>query len=383
MKVLLVHNAYQFRGGEDAVVDAERSLLLRHGHQVIDYLRHNNELVAANRFKAATDTLWSARTWAEIDALLAAERPDVMHAHNTFPQISPSLYWAASERSVPVVQTLHNFRLLCPQAMLLRKGRVCESCVGRTPLRGVLHGCYRGSRLATGILASSLMLHRAAGTWANKVDRYIALNEFCRAKFVEGGLPAERIKVKPNFVELAAPAAAARRGLLFVGRLSEEKGIGVLADAARSIDADAIRVVGVGPAASQLTGVLALVQVGELESEEVAAEMARAVALVMPSICYENFPRTLVEAFACGLPVVASRLGALAELVEDGVTGLHFEAGNAADFASKMQWALANPGYMAEMGRTARRVYERLYTPEINYEQLMAIYREAIALRAT
>ncbi len=381
MKILMVHNAYQYQGGEDSVVDSEVTLLRRFGHEVVEYRRSNNELAQMGRVQAVADTLWSRRTVKELGFILHSEQVQVIHAHNTFPLISPSLYWAAARAGVPVVQTLHNFRLLCPQAMLLRDGRVCENCVGRMPLSGVLHACYRGSRAQTGAVSAMLVLHRGLGTWARKVDRFIALNKFCRTKFIEGGLPPERIVVKPNFVDLPAPPPQERRGLLFVGRLSLEKGTAVLVDAAQSLAPGSLRVAGTGPQAESLLRVPAIDSLGTMGASQVTTEMVRSVALVMPSIWYENFPRTLVEAFACGLPVLASRIGALAELVEDGVTGLHFDPGNAADLASTMQWALAHPERMAEMGRNARQLYEQRYTGDANYLQLMEIYRSVISAR--
>ncbi len=379
MKVLIAHNAYQQRGGEDAVVEAEATLLRSHGHEVTEYRRHNDELAAMGRAQAALGTLWSTRTRAELATLLRTERPDVLHVHNTFPLISPSLYWAAADCGVPVVQTLHNFRLLCPQAMLLREGRVCESCVGRLPLAGVVHGCYRGSRAQTGVLSGMLVLHRALGTWKHKVHRYIALNEFCRAKFIEGGLPAARMAVKPNFVDLPAPAPLPRRGLLYVGRLAPEKGIALLAQAAALLPAGSLRVAGTGPDMALLQGLPAVVMLGALDAAQVAQEMAQAVALVMPSLWFENFPRTLVEAYACGLPVLASRLGALAGLVNDGHTGRLVEPGAPAVWAQAMLATLQQREEMAAMGVAARLHYEDHYTGATNHAQLIGIYRDAIA----
>ena len=379
LKVVVVHNAYLQRGGEDAVVESEVALLRNRGHAVQTYLRDNEEIVGIGHALAAVNTLWSRRTTAEFGALLQAQRPDVVHVHNTFPLISPSLYWAAARAGVPVVQTLHNFRLMCPQGMLLREGRICESCVGRAPVPAVVHACYQGQRPQTAVAAGMLVLHRALGTWQQKVQRYIALNAFCRNKFIEGGLPAERIVIKPNFVDLPAPAEGPRSGLLFVGRLSREKGIATLADAARGLAPGILRVAGAGPEAERLNGIPAVHALGAVDGPQVVAEMVQASALILPSLWYENFPRTLVEAFACGLPVLASRIGALAELVEDGVTGLLVEPGNAAAWAAKMQWALENPERMAQMGRAARALYERRYTADVNHSQLTAIYRDAMA----
>lgn len=381
LRVLLVHNAYQQRGGEDSVVEAELELLRSRGHPVETYFRHNDDLAAMRAWQAAGQMLWSSQTVREIGAQIVACRPDVIHVHNTFPLISPSLYWAADRAGVPVVQTLHNFRLHCPQAMYLREGKVCEDCLGHIPWRGALRACYRGSKQQSAALAGMVTLHRAAGTWQHKVTRYIALNEFCRSKFIEGGLPAERVVVKPNFVDFAAPPEGPRDGFLFVGRLSAEKGLDVLVAAAAQLAGCVVRVAGTGPEEHLLVGQAGLTAMGALSGERVRQEMASAMALVLPSIWYENFPRTLVEAMGCGLPVIASRIGALAELIEEGVTGLLFEPGNAEDLAAKMAWAQDNRDAMAIMGRKARERYEQRYTAERNYAQLMKIYREAISAR--
>lgn len=385
LKVAVVHNAYQQRGGEDAVVEAEVDLLRGRGHEVLVYRRHNDELKTTGRLRAAANTLWSRDSTQEFGKLLQATKPDVVHVHNTFPLISPSLYWATAMAGIAVTQTLHNFRLLCPQGTLLRDGRVCERCIGHMPLPAVVHSCYQGRRPQSAVAVAMLMLHRSLGTWDRKVHRYIALNEFSRVKFIAGGLAGERIVVKPNFVDLKPAPQRLRSGLLFVGRLSQEKGIATLARAAAVLSAPhVLRVAGAGPEAHALNGLTTTVVLGPLETAQVYSEMARATALLIPSICYENFPRTLVEAMANGLPVIASRLGGLPELVEDGVTGLLAEPGNPADWAAKMQWALDHPEHMARMGRAARAVYERKYTADVNYGQLMAIYRDAIgAVRAT
>lgn len=382
-RVLLVHNAYQHRGGEDAVVEAETALLRAHGHAVEVYIRSNDDVDGLSPLSLARQTLWSGRTARELAQLIGRFRPDVVHAHNTLPLISPSLYWAAARAGVPVVQTLHNFRLMCLNALFLREGRVCEDCTGRLPWRGVARGCYRDSRAASAALAGMLTLHRGLGTYRHKVARYIALNEFCRGKFIEGGLPAQRVVVKPNFVDWAdGPALGqegARQGLLFVGRLSVEKGVSTLAEAMRRCPDACLRVAGEGPQAGLLDGAAGVTRLGSLPGEAVRQEMRRARALVVPSIWYENFPRTIVEAFACGLPVIASRIGALAEIVRDGQTGLLFEPGDAGDLADKMAWAQAHPQQMAQMGAAARARYEAEFSPEVNYRRLMEIYREVLA----
>jgi len=378
-RVLVVHNAYREAGGEDSVVADEAALLVRKGHEVIEMRRDNRDVDGLGRVSLAAQTLWSARTHRETLELLRRCRPEVVHVHNTLPLISPSLYWACAEAGVPVVQTLHNFRLACPQAMLLRDGRLCESCVGHTPWPALRHGCYRGSRPQTAVVVGMLALHRRLGTYRDKISRYIALNEFSRQKFVQAGLPAQRIVVKPNFADVARnDAPGPRAGFLFVGRLAPEKGLEVLAQAWTACPGLALRVAGAGAGGASIEAAPGVTMLGSVGQPEVQREMRGALALVLPSICYENFPRTLVEAFGAGLPVIASRLGAMAELVEPGVTGLLFEPGDARELGELLRWAAEHPDFMARMGATARARFEALYTPDINYEFLIDIYRSAI-----
>jgi glycosyltransferase involved in cell wall biosynthesis len=377
-RILIVHNTYQHQGGEDSVVESEILLLRSRGHAVQAYFRTNNDITEIPPLSLARQTLWSTRTMRDLAELISDFRPDIIHAHNTVPLISPSLYWMAERAKVPVAQTLHNFRFFCLNAFFLREGKICEDCLGHLPWRGVARACYRGSRSASATLAGMLVLHRGLGTYRNRVTRYIALNEFCRNKFIEGGLPEDRIVVKPNFVDFPRLPATCRQGLLFVGRLSVEKGIAILARAAALMPAAQLRIAGEGPDEALLEGLSEVRRLGSLRSESVRQEMNNAIALIMPSIWYENFPRTIVEAFACSSPVIASRIGALADLVKDGETGLLFEPGNSDDLADKMRWALAHPEQMAAMGQNARAHYESHYTAERNYEQLIRIYRDAI-----
>jgi glycosyltransferase involved in cell wall biosynthesis len=382
MNTLIIHNSYQHRGGEDAVVDTEIQLLRTHGHKVVEYRRSNDELTDLSSAQAAMQTFWSRRSVSGVAKLVAAEDIEVVHCHNTFPLISPAVYWAATRARVPVVQTLHNFRLICPQALMLRNEAPCEDCVGHVPWRGVMHGCYRGSRLQTGVLAGMITAHRVLGTWGGKVARYIALNEFCRQKFIQGGLPADRIVVKPNFVDAGpAPVSSNREGALYVGRLSQEKGISVLADAMRRLQGRVgLTVVGTGPRADLLTGLPGVTLLGALPGDQVLSLMRQAQMLVLPSICYENFPRTLAEAFGCGLPVVASRLGAMAHLIDHDRNGFLFDAGNANALATAMDSLASDPQRCSEMGLTARQTYEESLTPEINYKMLMQIYEDALCV---
>ena len=384
MKVLVVHNRYQQAGGEDAVVDAEVALLQSRGVDVRRYERHNDDIQHISRASAAVQAYWSGRTVRELSELFAHWRPDVIHVHNTLSLVSPSVYWVADRMGVPVVQTLHNFRLLCPQGMLLRDGQVCEQCVGKpVAWPSVVHACYRESAVQSAVLAGLVAGHRALGTYSNKVARFIALNDFCRAKFVEGGLPADKLVVKPNFVDLPEPDQSAdRAGGLFVGRLSNEKGVETLVQAKRLNPALPVKVIGSGPLGGDVLAAFGSDLLGFLPLVEIIEHMREAAYLVLPSICYENFPRTVVEAFACGLPVIASRMGSMAVLVKEGETGLLFNPGDAQDLLTKVKWAQAHPAEMLRMGRNARRQYEQEFNAEVNFDVLMAIYREAMAARA-
>ena len=381
LRVLIAHNAYQLRGGEDSVVEAETALLRQQGHEVDLWIRHNNDVSGMSRLNVARQTLWSTETVSTLRDRIARFQPDVIHVHNTLPLISPSVFWAAAGEGVPVVQTLHNFRLLCPQATFLREGRVCEDCLGRLlPWPAVQHRCYRESAVQTAAVATMVTLHKGLGTWRHKVTRYIALNEFCRGKFIAGGLPADRIDVKPNFVDqLAPPDWSGRHGGVYVGRLSVEKGVATLIEAMRAHPTHRVEVIGSGPLEADLKAVAGDAWLGALPLSEVLARLSRAAYLVLPSACYEGFPRTLVEAYACGVPVIASRHGSLQELVHEGRTGLLFEPGNAAALAECIRWAQSNPQAMLEMGKAARAEYEALYTPERNVTQLEGIYRRAMA----
>ena len=387
LRVLLAHNYYQQPGGEDAVFAAETTLLQRHGHRVFLLREHNRRVEAFSRAGLALNTWWSRSAYRQVRRMVAAHQPDVAHFHNTFMMLSPSVYYACKDAGVPVVQTLHNYRLLCPSAILYRHGRVCEACVGRAVAwPGVQHACYRGSAAATAVTAGMLTVHRLLGTWARAVDRYVAITEFARRKFVEAGLPAEKVVVKPNFLDVD-PGTGEHDGgyCLFVGRLTEEKGVRTLLAAWRLLGGRVpLKIAGDGPLAPEVAAAAAAAPsiewVGPRSRAEVVALMKRAALLICPSVWYEGgSPMVVVEAFATGLPVVSSRLGGMAESVTDGHTGLHFTPGDAADLAARVEWAVADAGRLRQMGRNAREEFEARYTAERNYERLLAIYEEARA----
>ncbi len=391
MRILLLHNRYQLAGGEDAVVQAEKALLEANGHQVTLLEISNHDIKGVwEKANAAVSAIYSLASKQRVSAEIAHFHPDVVHVHNFFPLLSPSLYDACRDAGVPVVQTLHNYRLGCPNAMLLRNGKVCEDCLGKKmPWSGIVHGCYRGSRSQSAVTAAMLAVHWLRGTWQEQVDAYIVLTAFQKEKMVQAGLPKEKIHVKPNYVsqpKLSGGTKVLGGYALYVGRLSQEKSVGTLIEAYRQNGLRIpLKIVGDGPlrkllqADVQAAGLEDVIKfMGQQDKLTVLTLMYDAQLLVFPSIWYETFGLTMVEAFACGLPVIASRLGSMAEIVEDGVTGLHFEAGNSAELADKMQWANEHPEEMICMGKNARRAYEAHYTPEINYQQLMTIYQGAI-----
>ena len=400
MKILVLHTHYQQPGGEDQVFAAEATYLREQGHEINTLTFHNRDMQCMRNWRQAWTTLWNQAAYRRTRALIRKHRPRVVHMHNTFPVASPGVLHAAKAESVPVVMSLHNYRFFCVNGLFFRNGQPCEMCQGSLPWHGVTHGCYRNNRTASTVVAGMLALHRSLGTW-KLVDVYIALTEFSRKKFIEGGLPVGKIALKPNFIvdyALTALNDKFKSGSLnttlpsrtspfslFVGRLSPEKGIQTLLRAWRLVPNNKLMLVGDGPLLGearsfvQQNNMKNISLPGRQSQADVLRLMVRAKFLVCSSEWYEQFPMTIVEAFASGLPVIASRLGAMAEIVEDGRTGLHFRPGDAQDLANKVAWAWAHPEEMAKMGKEARRKYEAKYTAEKNYEMLMEIYAQAIA----
>lgn len=388
MKIFVIHNYYQQLGGEDRVFASETSLLEAKGHQVVRYTIHNDAVADLNPIQLAGATVWNQEIYRELRQLLRQEKPQLVHFHNSFPLISPSAYHAARAEGLPVVQTLHNYRLLCPSAVFFRQGQVCEDCLGNfVPWSGVVHACYRENRAATGMVSAMLTLHRVLKTWTETVDLYIALSEFSRQKFIQGGLPADKILVKPNFVyPNLEPSTGSGEYALFVGRLSPEKGVDTLLAAWEKLQGKyPLKIVGDGPLKEQV--IQATTRIPEIEwlgwksNEEVYELMGAATMLIFPSEWYETFGRVVVEAFAKGTPVLAADIGGIAELVASGRTGLRFRPGDPEDLARQVEWCLNHPTKLAQMRCNARTEFETKYTAEQNYQMLISIYRESIRIR--
>lgn len=395
VRVLLAHNTYQHAGGEDSVVANERDLLIAAGHEVHLYTVSNEGIRSlSDKFAAFLHTPHNNRSRIDFAQEIDRFQPDIVHVHNTFPLLSPAIYSPCHERGIPVVQTLHNYRTVCANALLMRQGRICEKCVTGSKYWGVYHRCYRNSAVAS--LAVVRLQTRAVEqqTWHNRVDRFIALTRFARDKFIQAGLPADRIVIKPNLVpdplrqgEYASHAPArlppekTRRGALYVGRLSEEKGVDILVRAWRSVDQIPLRIVGDGPQTEQLKALAPsnVAFVGRLNPDQVRAEMLSAAALIQPSICYEGFPATIAEAYSSGLPVIASDIGSLTELVEVNQTGILVKPGDVAALAVAVNKTFANADALQAMSRTARLTYEASYTAKNNLAALEGLYSELLS----
>lgn len=385
MKVLLCHNHYQQPGGEDQVFADEGALLEANGHEVIRYTLHNDSIKDMSRWSVARNTVWNRRSFDELRQLFRGERPELMHCTNTFPLISPSAYFAAKTEGVAVVQSLHNYRLLCPKASLLRNGRICNDCLGkRVSWPAVVHGCYRNSRSASTVVTAMLAYHRSRKTWTDNIDRYIALSDFSRQKFIEGGLPASLISVKPNFV-YPDPGVGDGKGryAVFVGRLSEEKGLDTLLRAWQTIGEPlSLKIVGDGPLADTVqrsaAGDRRVEWLGWRPIAETLSIIGDAACLIMPSTAYETFGRTIIEAFAKSTPAIVARHGAMQELVDHGRTGLHVEPGDPAQLSSAVLTLFGNMRLLAKMRGAARQEYESRFTAEDNYSQLINIYKDVI-----
>lgn len=389
MRILLVHNAYLQRGGEDAVFEAERDLLAARGHDIFELRLTNEATDRMSRIRLAARALYSLDGRRTVAGLVREHEVEVVHFHNTQPMVSPAAFGAARKAGAAVVHTLHNYRLACPSATLFRGGRACTDCVGKVlALPAIRHRCYRNSRAATAVVACGTALHRALGTWRNDVDAYIALTTFQRDLLVRTGLPKDRIAIVPNFLvrDPGSPGGGARRGVLFVGRLAEEKGVRTLLAAVRHLPAGLnVRFVGAGPLGAEVARAALtdprIVPVGVRNREDVLAEMRRAAVLAVPSLWFEGMPMTIVEAFACGLPAVVSRIGGLPGLVRDGIDGGLARPGDPQDLARAITAIATDRGVVMRMSTAARETYFARFAADAHHDALMTVYGAAIGAR--
>jgi glycosyltransferase involved in cell wall biosynthesis len=384
MNILMLHNRYLVPGGEDQSAAAEANMLQQQGCFVELLEEDNRRVEQLGKAKTAVRTIWSSESFHRIHNKLRTGKFDVLHVQNFFPLWSPSIYYAAAKCNIPVVQTLRNYRLMCVNAVFFRDSHVCEDCLGkRFAWPGILHACYRDSRAGSAVVASMNGIHHLAGTWRTKIHVYVALTEFARNKYIAGGLPAEKIVVKPNFVYPSPqPGVGQGRYALFVGRLSPEKGIATLLKAWQAAaNVLPLKIVGDGPS-SDIVEVAArenpaIEYLGRRSSDEVAQLMGRAEFLVFPTECYEGMPRTVIESFAVGTPVIASNIGSTATMVVPGETGFHFTPGNVAELRERVEWCSRNLDQLRAMRSKARQAFESNYTGAANARMLVAIYERA------
>ena len=379
MKVLLVHNYYQQRGGEDAAFERDAALLRKRGHEVaLHTVRSDSVTTTMARLAVLHRMTFSRPAYDAIRKQIASFRPNIMHVSNFFPVLTPAVHVAARDCGVPTAQCLRNYRLLCPGGLLWRADDGVEPRVRQGPLRCVLRGCYRGSRVATFAVRRMLAHHRHAGTWSTVVDHFIAPSDFVRNRHVEAGMPPQRISVRTDFapVPIQSSNVEARTGALFVGRLTREKGLLTLLSAWRSLSNVPLTIVGAGPleVRARATARTNITFLGTQPQERVARLMRDAEFLIMPSEWYEAEPLVIMEAFAAGLPVIASRLGAMAEMVTHGVDGLHFRPGDGEDLAAQVRWATEHPDEMQRMRGEAQSTHARRFSEDVSYSSLMRIY---------
>ncbi|MCU1460280.1 MAG: glycosyl transferase group 1 [Acidimicrobiales bacterium] len=381
--VLLVHGRYRAYGGEDATVEAEAALLRTRGHEVRRVVLDADVPDGiVGKVALAARAAWSTSGRVAIEREIAGSRPAVLHAHNTFPQPSPSIYRAARRAGVAVVQSLHNYRLVCPAQTLFRDGRPCRDCVGRAiAWPGVLHAC-RGDRAETAAVAAVIGGHRMAGTWRRDVDLYLAPSPFLRDVLIDGGLDAGQIVVVPPVVDvLVGPDErrhAAKPYALFAGRLVREKGTEALAlAAARLAGLVDVVVVGDGPERAPLERAGATV-LGHRPRVEVQRLMSAAEVVVMPSVWDEPFGMVAAEAMGCGVPVIATRVGGLESLVDHGVTGWLVDRGDARALVDRLRWCAEHPAEVTAAGDAARAVFARDHAPDVSYARLVDAFALAV-----
>lgn len=392
MRVLLVHNFYGSAApsGENQVFEAEKALLQSRGHEVAEFTRQSDEIRGPGvwgNIQGAAATPWNPWSAWAIRQAVARFLPDVVHVHNTFPLISPSIFHALAGTGVARVLTLHNYRLFCPAAIPMRAGKVCTDCLDqRSVLPALQHGCYRNSRLATVPLALNVALHRAVGTWSHQVDAFIALTEFQRQRVVDAGLTASRVHVKPNFYPgnpVVVPWAQRQPYVVFAGRLTAEKGVATLIRAWQGWGPEApeLRVLGGGEVRCQLEALAAGLPVrflGQVDAVEAQRQIAQARLLVLPSECFEGFPMVVREAFAFGTPVAVSNIGPLPSIVKQGVSGVVFGAADPESLLNTVRTAWQAPAILENLGQGARQAFDALYNEDANYRTLMMIYLKAI-----
>ena len=390
----MAHNFYgsENPSGENIAVDIEKKLLEKMGHDVKVFAYYSDEIRNSGligKIRGGVATPWNIWSYKNIQKEISSFSPDIVHVHNTFPLLSPSIFHAIP-KNIKRVLTLHNYRLFCPAGIPMRAGQICSKCLDKkNSFPALVHRCYRDSLMATLPLSFSVELHRYIGTWKKKVDGFIALTDFQRKIMVQSGLEENKVWVKPNFYPgspTVTPWPLRNDEIIFVGRLSKEKGVQTLIQAWKKWCNEEMRVpkliiVGDGPQKDQLiksSQGLPIHFAGGLNSSEVQERMSKSKLLIMPSEWWEGFPMVIREAYAFGVPVAASRIGSLEEIVEDRVSGILFEPSNHEDLYQKVSQCWKKSNSLETLGLGARLKFESKYSEKYNYAKLMDIYNQIL-----
>jgi glycosyltransferase involved in cell wall biosynthesis len=385
MKILLGHCFYRSSSpsGEDSVYRNEKKLLINHGIEVITYEKENDELEGyglLKKIKSGLNYCWSKKSYSEVTEIIEREKPHIAHFHNIFPQMSTSVYKACFDNGIPVIQTLHNFRYMCPNGLFLREGKPCEECVSKTLFSSIQHKCYRNSYLASLPMAGMIAFNKHHNNFNRYVSQYICLTDFAKSRFLKGGFLPEKLCVKPNFVsdhQFNAPLH--KNYVLFVGRLSEEKGPLTLFEAAKNTKDIPLLIVGDGPLRAKLESMVITYNLnvqflGYLSKDAVMQTIINSRFVIVPSECYEGFPVTIAEAFSCSKPVIASDLGSLSEIISDGITGFKFPVGSAHYLSEKIVDLWNDSSLLEQLSINCRKEYEEKFSEQVNFELLTSIY---------
>jgi glycosyltransferase involved in cell wall biosynthesis len=388
MKILFVHNKYKFRGGEDATLQMEVELLAGKGHEV-NVLQFDNDDIDGlfSKIKTGLRALYNGRSAQLLEQRIKNFKPDVVHVHNLFFTASPSVLYKAKAMHVPVIMTIHNYRLICANALLLRDNHVCELCVNKTfPLDGIRYKCYRGSAAESALVTSITSIHKILSTWKNKIDQFIVVSNFMKEKLQHSSLqlPENKTVVLPNLSEDLAPGSGSRSDyFLFAGRLSYEKGIDILLESFANLPQIKLVIAGDGPlkemVMQRIQNLPNITYAGLQTKEQVASLMKECKALVFPSRWYEGMPITIIESFATGTPIIAAQIGAMPEMIQDGYNGFLFEAGNSVALAHRIRQFESMNEQAEQLYKDARQTYIDRYHPDIHYNSLLTIYEKTIA----
>jgi len=402
----MAHKFFHPAGGPETVLFQSMRVLNSLGHEVIpfsmkhprnlktpysryfvsevDYNNHNGDIL--KKLKTAVNLIYSVEAEKKMEVLINDTRPQLAHLHNIYHQISPSILRALKRHGIPVVMTLHDFKLACPSYTFLRNGTPCEICEGRHFYKAVIHRCVKNSYLSSLLCATEMYLHKMLQTYSKGVDVFIVLSQFSKEKMIRYGLPEEKIEVLPNCIDVDQyhPHKMVGDYVLFLGKLSEKNGIFTLVQAMKHIPEVKLKVAGegeMGPLLKEYVareGLKNLEFLGFVTGEKLAKLMQGCYFTVFPSLCYHNCPMSVLESLASGKPVLASDLGSVPEFVEDGVDGLLFEAGDPTDLAEKIKYLFRKPPLVKKMGIAGRLKIESRFSSETYYPRLLKIYQRLL-----